>query len=291
MPAGVQILAVADERELCVRNLRHNRRPCADEDVLPLRPRQPADADYERAAVEVEPSPCLLRVAPVGMCEAVDVDAVWDHAVARLDAVAKAALALGLADGHERVRPARREPLPADDEAADIPSAASNDQPCGWKMVGMRPRRSNRPHSPALEEWRWTTSGRAAARIVRRPRISAGVGSSDDESPPTERPRARHEGALAQFGVGLGGDRHAPAAAALVGDEVAGAFPDSAFAGVGHVEDADGCAGLVASQTYRRSVFVLRQLGERQPSAAPRQFGRRRSWSFDTGTAPARSRL
>ena len=37
--------------------------------------------------------------------------------------------------------------------------------------------------------------------------------------------RARREGALAQFGVGLGGDRHAPAAAALVGDEVADAFP------------------------------------------------------------------
>ena len=56
----------------------------------------------------------------------------------------------------QRMTSAQRAPSLSHSSAARpaYPAAASNDQECGWKTVGIRRRTVSRPQSPAFEEWR-----------------------------------------------------------------------------------------------------------------------------------------
>ncbi|CAM5339775.1 hypothetical protein SHIRM173S_12070 [Streptomyces hirsutus] len=78
--------------------------------------------------------------------------------------------------------------------AAVTPPTASNDQACGWKTVGIRPRTASRPASPAFALCACTRSGRTSSITrarCRTSRTSDGPGDRVDRQFRTCAPSAR----------------------------------------------------------------------------------------------------
>ena len=164
--------AVADEHEASVGNRRPDRRPGAQEHVLTLLPRQPADADGERAGREPEPRPRRSPVVVRCRRERVEVHGVRDDGVAAAYPRPLAGFALSLADADDDVGPAVCEPLPTERRGAH---GASDEERPRVRLEHRRQRgraTPDRPASPAFDDWRWTRSGATAWTMRRRRAVS-----------------------------------------------------------------------------------------------------------------------
>ena len=122
---------------------------------------------------------------------------------------------------------------------------ASNDQPCGWKIVGSRPRSASRPASPAFDEWRCTRTASAGGRGGQAPNLEE-RGRLGAVGRPVHVHPAGGQDVLDEVAVGRARNDDAQAPPDLVGHEV------------GHIT-ADTAVGRLADVEHRMSVARPRQ--------------------------------